>query len=163
MDDLIRDGKGQFKKGTSGNSGGRPPGSRNKSTVACEQLLDGQSEQLTAKLLEMALDGNIQALRMCMDRAIPARKERCINLELRPIANLQDLPIQFQDITSAIGDGRITPGEGESLSNILTSHAQTMERVNTDQRIAALEEHLMDVRDCRREGERCTVERHRDR
>src|ERR1039457_162803 len=126
MNPLKRTSKGQFKKGSSGNPAGRPQGSRNKATLACEQLLDGKSEQLTAKLLEMALEGNIHAMRMCMDRTVPPRKERCINLDLRPISSVQDLPIQFQDITSAVAEGRITPGEAESLSNVLTSHAQTM-------------------------------------
>src|ERR1022692_23524 len=115
MKDSTRNTKGHFKNGTSGNPAGRPAGSRNKATLACEQLLDGKSEQLTTKLLEMALKGNIHAMRMCMDRTVPARKERCINLDLRPISSVQDLPIQFQDITSAVAEGRITPGEAESL------------------------------------------------
>src|ERR1017187_5579414 len=76
---------------------------------------NGRWEQVTPKLLEMALKGNIHAIRMCMDRTNPARKERCIDLELRPISGPQDLPIHFQDITAAVAEGRITPSEGESL------------------------------------------------
>jgi hypothetical protein len=117
----------------------------------CEQLLEGEAEDLIRTLVEKAKGGNIQALGMCLDRLLPARKERCINLESRPITGLQDLPIQYQDITSAVAEGRITPSEGESLSNILTSHAQVMERVNLDQRIAALEDQIPAIASYRRE------------
>src|SRR5664279_2968080 len=124
MDKSKRSSKGQFKKGSSGNSAGRPRGSLNKATLACQQLLDGKSEQITAKLLEMALEGNIQAMRMCLDRIVPPRKERCINLDLRPVTSLEELMFQFEDLTPAVAEGRITPGEGESFANILISQAK---------------------------------------
>jgi hypothetical protein len=107
--------------------------------LACEQLLEGEAEQLIRKLVEKAKQGDIYALRLCVERILPARKERCINLELRPTKSAQDLPFQFQDITAAIAEGRITPGEGESMSNILTSHARTMEVVELERRVAELE------------------------
>ena len=153
MKDSSRTTKGQFKNGTSGNPSGRPAGSRNQATLACEQLLEGNAEQLANKAVEMAMKGNINALRLCLERIIPPRKERCINLESKPIRSAQDLPLQFQDITTAITEGQITPGEGESLSNILTSYSTAMERVNLDRRIAELEEHVQEVKDCRREIE----------
>jgi hypothetical protein len=159
MNDSTRTPKGQFKNGTSGNPFGRPAGSRNKATLACEQLLDGKSELLTAKLLDMALEGNIHAMRMCLDRTLPPRRERCINLELRPITSLQDLPILYQDITTAIADGRITPGEGLCLSNILSSHAQTMDRVNLDRRVAELEGQIPEMTLYRNEARAAAAER----
>jgi hypothetical protein len=143
--------KGTFQEGSSGNPSGRPAGSRNKTTLLCEQLLEGEAEELIQKLVSKAKEGHIHALGMCLDRLLPARKERCINLESRPITSLQDLPIHFQDIVSAIAEGRITPGEGESLSNILTNHAQAMEPVDFDRRLAELEQNAVDVKAYRRE------------
>jgi hypothetical protein len=131
--------RGQFKKGSSGNPAGRPAGSRNKSTVACEELLEGQAEKLTQKALEMALEGNIQAMRLCLERIMPAPKERCIALESRPLESVKDLPLQFQDIVRAVTEGRITPSEGESLFNILSGHARIMEIEEFGRRLAALE------------------------
>jgi hypothetical protein len=159
MQDKPRNTKGQFKNGTSGNPAGRPAGSRNKATLACEQLLEGEAEELIRTLVEKAKGGNIQALGMCLDRLLPARKERCISLEPRPIASPQDLPIHYQDITSAVAEGRITPSEGESLSNILTSHAQTMDRVNTDRRLTELEAQLPAMESSRREMRMMAEER----
>ncbi len=47
----------RFKPGKSGNPNGRPLGSRNKATLAVEALLDGQSEALTQKVMDLALVG----------------------------------------------------------------------------------------------------------
>jgi hypothetical protein len=146
MKQLSRDGTGQFKKGTSGNPAGRPAGSRNKATLLCEQLLAGDAGELMAKVLEMAKKDDFRALQFCLERILPVPKERCINLELRPVSSAQNLPMQYQDIVSAIGNGTITPSEGESLSNILVSHARSMEQVEFEQRITELERITEEIR-----------------
>ena len=51
-------------------------GARHKATVAAEALLDGEAEALTRKAVEMALAGDGTALRLCLDRIIPPRRER---------------------------------------------------------------------------------------
>lgn len=122
------------------NNGGIRADLRRLPILACEQLLDGKSEQLTAKLLEMALEGNLQAMRMCLDRTVPPRKERSINLDLRPITCLQDRMLQFEDLTSAVAEGRITPSEGESISNILISQAKTLQVVEFARRLPQIDD-----------------------
>jgi len=146
VDELRRDGKGKFKKGASGNPSGRPAGSRNKATLLCERLLAGDAEELMAKVLGMAKKDDFRALQFCLERILPVPKERCVNLELRPVSSAQDLPMQYQDIVSAIGNGSITPSEGESLSHILASHAQSMEQVEFDRRIVELERVTEEIR-----------------
>ena len=58
----------KFKPGQSGNPKGRVPGSRNAATRAMEALLDGESDALTRKAIEMAKGGDMAALRLCLDR-----------------------------------------------------------------------------------------------
>ena len=60
-----------FEKGRSGNPAGRRPGSRNKATLAAAALLAGEAEALTRKAVEMALDGDPTAMRLCMERVLP--------------------------------------------------------------------------------------------
>ena len=114
--------------------------------MACEELLEGMAEKLTQKAAEMALEGNVYAMRLCLERIIPARKERCISLESRRVESVRDLPLQFQDIVRAVTEGRITPGEGESLVNILSAHAPIMEAAEFDRRFAELEANTEDVK-----------------
>lgn len=65
----------RFKKGVSGNPNGRPKGARNKTTAMAESLLEGQSGALVRKAVSMALDGNITALKLCLERIIPVKRE----------------------------------------------------------------------------------------
>jgi hypothetical protein len=57
-----------FAKGHSGNPGGRPRGSINRSTRAAQLLLDGEATALSRKAVELALAGDPTALRLCLDR-----------------------------------------------------------------------------------------------
>ncbi|HWN80221.1 MAG TPA: DUF5681 domain-containing protein [Bradyrhizobium sp.] len=79
----------RFQKGRSGNPKGRPKGSRNAATLACEALLDGQAEALTQKAIQMALDGDPVALRLCLDRLCPPRRDRPVSFPLPPITGAQ--------------------------------------------------------------------------
>src|SRR5690242_19586979 len=48
-----------FVRGQSGNLAGRPPGSRNRTTIAAQALLDGEAAALSLKAVELALGGDI--------------------------------------------------------------------------------------------------------
>ena len=41
-----------------------------------EELLDGEAEALTRKAIDKALEGDMAALRMCLDRLLPPRRNR---------------------------------------------------------------------------------------
>lgn len=71
----------QFQKGKSGNLAGRPKGSKNPSTILKEALEQGFEEALKKDfkkivdaLVKEAKKGNMQAIKMVMDRAIPVKK-----------------------------------------------------------------------------------------
>jgi hypothetical protein len=70
----------KFKPGQSGNPSGRLKDTLNKVTLAARALLDGEAEVLTRKMLELAKAGNPMALRLCLERLLPPRKDRPINL-----------------------------------------------------------------------------------
>jgi hypothetical protein len=53
--------------------------------AAVAQLLAGEGPQLIRKAFELANKGNVQALRLCLDRVYPIPKERSIELDL-PVA-----------------------------------------------------------------------------
>jgi hypothetical protein len=55
---------------------------RHRATLAAEALLDGEAEGLTRKAVEMALAGDTTALRLCLDRILPPRRERPVNFTL---------------------------------------------------------------------------------
>lgn len=68
-----RDKNGRFKAGHSGNPRGKPPGTRHKATLAVQEFLDGEAEPLTRKAVDLALEGDTTALRLCLERLLPPR------------------------------------------------------------------------------------------
>src|SRR5215203_6185263 len=71
-----------FAKGNRANPAGRPPGARNKATLAVEALLDGEAEAIGRKAIERALAGDTTAIRLCLERIAPARRDRPITFDM---------------------------------------------------------------------------------
>jgi len=61
----------RFKPGQSGNPAGKAKGTRHKVTLAIGELLDGEAEKLTRKAVELAMAGDVTALRLCRPRDHP--------------------------------------------------------------------------------------------
>src|SRR5437868_15011164 len=100
-----------FERGRSGNPAGRRAGSCNKTTAAAAALLAGESEALTRKAVELALVGDPTAMRLCLERILPACRERAVKFALPPIESAADIAPAMKAVTSALADGVITPGE----------------------------------------------------
>jgi Family of unknown function (DUF5681) len=130
---------GRFEKGRSGNPAGKPPGARHRATLAAEMLLDGEAQALTRKAIERALAGDVTALRLCLERIVPVRKERPLRLALPSLTNAGDAARAIAAITGAVAAGEVTPGEAADLSALVSSFAKTLETSELEVRIAALE------------------------
>jgi hypothetical protein len=128
-----------FKPGKSGNPAGRPKGARHKVTVAIEALLDGQHEKLTQKAIDLALAGDMQALRLCMDRLAPPRRDRPVTFDLPRIETIADLPQATRAIMEAVAAGELTPSEAAELGKLVDAHAKAIEVTDLHRRLEALE------------------------
>lgn len=130
----------QFEPGQSGNPGGRPRGARNRSTKALEAIFDGESEALTRKVIELAKDGDTVALRMCMDRLMPVRKDRPITFTLPEIETPADLTKATRALMQGVADGEITPSEAAELSKLVDAHVKAISAADFAERLVALEQ-----------------------
>ncbi len=162
LDFPARTRRGQFAKGTSGNPSGRPCGSRNKATLLAEQLIQDDAEAIVGKLVELAKKGEPHALRLCVERLVSVRKERTIDLDVRPMENTHDLPLTFPDVLIAVAEGRITPGEGQSLANMMVAHSQNLQANELARRVQELESHLEEIRRCKQERDQILQEAARE-
>src|SRR6516162_5292025 len=118
---------GRFRKGRSGNPAGRPRGSRNSATRACETLLEGQAEALTQKAVDMALAGDTVALKICIDRIFPPRKDRPVTFPLPPINTARDAADVMSSVMNAVAAGQLTPADASELSKVIACTVKSFE------------------------------------
>ena len=129
----------RWKPGQSGNPAGRPRGARHKATLLAEKLLDGQSEALVQKAMEMALSGDTTALRLCLERLCPPRKMRLVNIDLPETKTAEGIADAQSSVVQAVSGGELTPEEGAILSGILDARRKFIETQDHEARIQALE------------------------
>ncbi len=107
--------------------------------MAAEALLDGEAEKLTRTAIDKALEGDSVALRLCLERLVPPRKDSPITIELPPITSAADVVSASAAVLSAVGAGEISPDEAGRVMALLTAHKNIVETGDLERRIAALE------------------------
>ena len=138
--DTGRGPGGKFAPGQSGNPSGKPRGRRHNITLAMEAMLEGEHQQLTRVTLDKALEGDMVALRLCLDRLYPAKKDGPVSIDLPPVKSAADTVEASAAVLASVAAGDITPDEAGRLMALLVSHKAIVEAGELEQRIAALEE-----------------------
>jgi hypothetical protein len=118
---------------------GKPRGARHKATTAATALLDGQAEALTQKAIETALAGDTGALRLCLDRIAPPRKDAPVSFTLPPMATAKDAATAAGAILGAVALGDVTPLEAAQVMGLIETYRRTLETCDLEARVAALE------------------------
>ena len=131
----VRDAGGKFALGNPG----RPKGAKHKTTLAVEALLEGEAEALTRAAIEKALEGDVTALRLCMDRIAPARKDSPVTFDLPEMTNARDAATTAQSVLAAVAGGEVTPLEGAAVMGLIETYRKTLETSELEERITALE------------------------
>ena len=124
---------GTFRPGNPG----RPPGCRNKATLAALALLEGEAEALTRRCVELALRGDTTALRLCLERLLP--KGRAVRLPL-PLRTLADLDAATEAVSGALAEGAVVLDEVAVLTGLIETRRRLLETTELERRLAALEQ-----------------------
>src|ERR1700683_2036855 len=139
----VRTGGGHFRKGASGNPGGRPAGARNKALLAMEALLDGEAEAITRVAVDKAKEGEPTALRLCLERILPPRKDRPVSFSLPELGTVTDAPAATAAIVAAGASADITVTEGSELAKRVDIFVRSVEASDLDKRLRAIEEKMV--------------------
>lgn len=121
-------------------AGGRTKGSRNKTTLAVQSLLEGEAEAIGRKAIELAKAGDMTAIRLVLERIVPPRKDAPVQLEIPAMQSAHDAAIVQGAVVQAVGRGEVTPSEGHAVCTMLEQYRRTLETVELEQRISRLEE-----------------------
>jgi hypothetical protein len=103
-------------------------------------LLDGQATALTQKAIELALTGDMAALRLCLDRILPPRKDSPVAFDLPEMKTLNDAVPAMGALVKAVGQGDLTPTEAAELTKMVQSFAKIIETAELEERVRKLEE-----------------------
>jgi hypothetical protein len=128
----ARGAGGRFAPGNRG----KAPGTRNRATMAPLALLEGEAEALTRRCVEMALEGDATAMRLCLDRLLP--KGRAVRLRL-PLRTVDDLEAALANVTAALAAGALALDEVATLTGLIEARRRLLETTELDRRLAALE------------------------
>ena len=130
-----------FRKGKSGNPNGKPKGALNHSTRAALVMMHGQLESLTQTLIDKALEGDLTALRLIFDKLLPQAREAPIDIGAvtLPEMSCRNMAAASAAVLSSVADGRLTPTQGKTLSDMLDTHRKVLEIEEIEERLTRLE------------------------
>lgn len=122
---------------------GRPKGAKHKTTILAEKLMADDVEGVVKAVIEAARSGDMAAARIILDRLVPVRKGRPVEIELPDVKTAADVLAAMGAVLDHVADGEITPDEGATVAGILEMKRRTLELVEIERRLAALEQNEM--------------------
>jgi hypothetical protein len=133
---------GTFKSGFCANPTGRPKGTANHATIIAQSLIDGEAENITRKIIDLALDGDASALRLCLERLVPRRMERHIGITMPEIHSAKDAAAALAQVSQAVTNGMLSLSEAKTLSDFIVGYLKCYETVHLEERLQQLESNM---------------------
>ncbi|MBK9346722.1 MAG: hypothetical protein IPN06_09960 [Burkholderiales bacterium] len=137
MTEVKKKRPGRWKAGQSGNPAGRPPGAGEVSKLRAS--IAERVPELLAAMIDKALEGDVGAARLLLERAIAPLKatEHAVELSLPDGGTLT---AQGRAVLSAVAGGGLAPSQGAALLGAIGTLARVTEIDELAARVAALEE-----------------------
>jgi hypothetical protein len=127
----------QWKKGQSGNPNGRARGSGKIAQLRA--MLEPHAEDLVQKARDMAMEGDSTALRLCLERLLPAIKIKDEPVSIESLNGDASLVEQGQAVINALSAGDISPREAATMMQSIASQARIIEVDELERRVTELE------------------------
>ena len=96
-------------------------------TFTAEALLDGEAEAISRKLIEKALEGDTTALRLCLDRILPPRRERSITFDLPKIESAAEALSASSAVLASCAAGALSPRDAAEIMGLVSTHVHMLE------------------------------------
>src|SRR6266851_6812448 len=123
----MRDERGRFVPGHSGNPAGKVPGTRNRATLLRAALDSDEGPAMARVVIDKAVGGDVVTARFCLDRLEPRPRGRAIAIELPEGAKASDVVTAFDATLRAMAAGEITPDEAVQVTRVLDGRRKAIE------------------------------------
>ena len=127
-----------FVKGESGNPAARPPGSRSKTTLLAEAMFQGEAETIIRIAIDKAKEGDMTAVRLCLDRVFPRLRDRATLFDLPPIKDAPSALAALTTIVAGVRSGDLTAAEASELSKLVDHYLRAVEAKDFEERLQEL-------------------------
>jgi len=137
---------GQFARGQSGNPNGRPLGSRNRTFIRLEQILQQDAQRVVQRIVEAALSGDMCAAKLILDRVLP--KTACrprMEIVLPELRTADDARTLVSTALAAAIRGDISTVEAGDLARVAECFARITGIAELQARVQMLEERLLEA------------------
>jgi hypothetical protein len=88
----------------------------------------------------MALAGDTVALRLCLERLAPPRKDAPVPFNLPPMEGAASASAAMGAILAGVASGDLTPGEGSAIAGLVEAYRKALETTELETRIKTLED-----------------------
>ncbi len=133
----------KFQPGQSGNPAGRGKGVKNKHSELIMQL-EPHAVEIIAKLVELAKNGDLTAIKICIERLLPKLNEPLVSIELPelPLDSVKNLSALSSIILQAVTDNELTPTQGQAMTAMIVANCKIIETYQLESRVAEIEYQL---------------------
>lgn len=117
-----------FAKGESGNPRGKPKGCRNRAGILLDAITDGDLAAIITTLITQAKAGDLAAIKILLDRLVPAPRARAVALKLPSLADGsgRSKAAALAAVVDAMAAGQIDPSEAEVIAGLVETTAEAM-------------------------------------
>jgi hypothetical protein len=134
---------GQFKKGKSGNPGGRP-----QVRGEVRELAQSKAPRAFKRLVEL-MESKDQRVAMAASNAVldraygkPSSEERAASFAMRPVISAVDVVAAMSDLLTATANGEVSITEAKELTSIIEAQRKAIEITDLEIRMKELEARL---------------------
>jgi hypothetical protein len=104
--------------------------------------LDQCAGALISKAIDLAERGNVAALRLCMERVLPARKDRPVAFEFPAIESAADAAKILGAVIAAMARGDVTSSQANEIARPIDTFIKTLIAARIEINVANLQKSL---------------------
>ena len=95
---------------------------------------------LTRKAIDLALAGDTVALKICIDRIFPPRRDKPVEFPLPPINTARDAADVMASVMNAVATGQLTPADASEISKVVACTVKSFEAAEFADSLARMDQ-----------------------